>query len=95
MATDLRKYARGQPCMVRVGGICNSNSETTVLAHLGGAGMGRKHHDIHGAWCCDACHSYVDGRGPVGRPEHRRVMLLDGIMRTQERLIRDGKIIID
>ncbi len=34
---------------------------TTVLCHLNGAGMGRKHHDLLGAWGCHACHQWVDG----------------------------------
>ena len=39
--SKLRKSAKGQLCLVRLPGVCNHNAETTVLAHLGGAGMVR------------------------------------------------------
>jgi hypothetical protein len=42
---NLRKAARGRGCMIRLPGICNHNSETTVLAHVrlaGVSGMGIK-----------------------------------------------------
>ena len=62
---NLRKLAKGQPCMIRVPGVCNRNPETTVLAHyrLGGTcGTGMKPPDMLGAWACSACHDAVDGR---------------------------------
>ena len=31
---DLRKAARGRECQVRIPGVCNGNSETSVLAHI-------------------------------------------------------------
>lgn len=92
--SKLRKYARGKPCMVRIHGVCNYNPETTVLAHLNGAGVGRKHHDLFGAWCCSDCHDYCDGRTMPGAPaDLRRQYLIEGILRTQQALIDDGKII--
>lgn len=60
---NLRKLARGQACQIRLPG-CNSNPETTVLAHFrlsGISGMGLKPPDWLGAWACSWCHSYVDG----------------------------------
>lgn len=60
---NLRKAARGQPCQIRLVGICNGNPETTVLAHFrmsGASGMGIKPPDWLGAWACSACHSAVD-----------------------------------
>lgn len=63
--SKLRKAARGQPCLVRIPGVCNGDPETTVLAHWrapGLAGMGQKPHDLIGAWACSACHDEVDGR---------------------------------
>ncbi len=32
---DLRKAARGRECQVRIPGVCNGNSETSVL-HISG-----------------------------------------------------------
>jgi hypothetical protein len=64
--TDLRKLARGQPCLVRIPGVCDGGGETTVLAHLrirGNAGIGQKPVDMpFGAFCCFACHEVCDGR---------------------------------
>lgn len=62
---SLRTLAQGQPCMVRIPGVCNGNPETTVLAHIrrgNVAGMGQKPPDICGVWACSACHDAIDSR---------------------------------
>ena len=90
---NIRKSAKGQDCQVRVPRVCNHNPETVVLAHLGGAGMGRKQHDIHGAYCCSACHDAIDGRRRT--PFHRaslKLMHLEGMVRTQRLLLEQGLI---
>jgi len=46
--SKLRKSAKGQECLVRIPGICNRRTETVVLAHLNGGGMGMKASDLHG-----------------------------------------------
>jgi hypothetical protein len=87
--TPARKAARGQPCMIRIPGICNGNPETTVLAHYrlaGYCGTGLKPDDQMGAWACSSCHDVVDHRknainGP--RREGIRLMHAEGVMRTQ------------
>lgn len=83
---NLRKLAKGQPCMIRVPGVCNRNPETTVLAHyrLGGTcGTGMKPPDMLGAWACSACHDAVDGRvrSTWSRCE-LRLMHAEGVFRT-------------
>ena len=83
--------------MVRIPGICNGDAETTVLAHLNGGGMGMKRPDTSAAWACSSCHDAIDGRRDIGREFgykdcEIREMFLDGIIRTQEQLIREGKI---
>ena len=55
-----RKAAKGQPCTMRLPGVCNGNIETTVLAHANGAGMGTKSDDFNAADCCSACHDVLD-----------------------------------
>ena len=55
--TEARKSAKGQPCMVRLPGVCNGDPETTVLAHYrmsGYCGTGMKPPDEMGAWACSA-----------------------------------------
>lgn len=88
--TDLRKLARGMPCMIRMPGVCNGDPATTVLCHLrmaGISGMGMKANDLLGAWGCSACHSYVDTHGIDGR-----TALLEGMARTQAVLLERGVV---
>ena len=87
---NLRKLARGRPCMIRQPGICNGNPETTVLCHLrmvGLTGMGMKANDLLGAWGCSDCHRYCDTHGIDGR-----TALLEGMARTQAYLLNTGLI---
>jgi hypothetical protein len=87
---NLRKLARGRPCMIRMPGVCNGNPETTVLCHLrmlGVSGMGMKAFDLLGAWGCSDCHRYVDTHGIDGR-----TALLEGMARTQACLLHEGLI---
>lgn len=91
--SKIRKSARGQDCQVRIPGICNHNPETVILAHLGGAGLAIKAHDIHGAYACSACHDAIDGRTKTEYSrDELRLMHLDGMVRTQLILIGDGLI---
>ncbi len=91
--SKLRKAARGRECQIRIGTVCNGNPETTVLCHLPGGGMGMKRHDLLGAWGCSSCHSVVDGAVKSNyTPEQRLLFLLDGMIRTQEILLKEGLI---
>lgn len=58
---NLRKFAKGQPCTLRILSVCNDNPETTVLAHGRGAGMGTKLVDYIGVHACSSCHAWLDG----------------------------------
>lgn len=93
---NLRKEAKDRQCMIRIPGVCNGDDSTTVLAHLNGGGMAMKRPDTSGAWACSACHDVVDGRVRVDPSEFARfevaVMFLEGVIRTQEQLISEGKI---
>ena len=94
--SKIRKSAQGQACMVRIPGICNSNPETTVLAHLNGAGMGRKSSDMAAAYACSACHDAVDGRvWSEYSQQELSLMFYEGILRTQEILRSKGLIKIN
>lgn len=92
--TNLRDEARGRTCQVRIPGVCNHNTDTVVLAHLNGAGMGRKHPDWMGAWCCSACHDVIDGRvkSKEWGAESIKLMHYQGVIRTLSHLEREGKI---
>ena len=93
---NLRKLAQGRDCMIRIGGICNFNPETTVLAHYrmaGLCGMGIKPNNLQGAWACSACHDACDGRTKTAYSrDELRLMHLEGVMRTQQALLLEGAI---
>ena len=81
----LRKSAKGQPCHLRIPGICNHNPETTVLAHInrgGISGMGQKPPDICGVFSCSSCHDEIDGRTNKISADLADMYLIDGHMRT-------------
>ena len=91
MASKYTRSARGQECQVRLIGICNHNPETVVFAHLNGAGMGIKHADIHGAFCCSACHDQLDGRANnLIDKDQLKLEFLEGVIRTQQIMIKEG-----
>lgn len=94
---NLRKLAKGKPCLVRLPGVCNGNPETTVLAHyrmVHLSGLGMKSPDIFGAWSCSDCHDAIDRRAHVKDLSREYVQLahLQGVLRTQAELIALGKV---
>lgn len=92
---DLRKEARGRECQVRLPGICNFNPETTVLAHYrmaGLSGVGQKPNDLFGAFCCSSCHDEIDRRTRKMDVETARLSHAEGVFRTQQILISEGKL---
>jgi len=91
---NLRKLARGQPCLIRVPQVCTGDAATTVLCHIrmnGLSGLGIKAPDILATFGCSACHAVCDGQTRSAyTPDERRLMLLEGMARTQYWLIREG-----
>ena len=93
--TKLTKAARGRDCQIRMPGVCNGNPETVVLAHYrlaGSCGIGMKPNDLQGAWACSSCHSHVDGHGGKVDYAEARLAHAEGVMRTQDILIREGAV---
>jgi len=87
----LRKSAKGRQCQVRVIGHCNWNPETVVLAHIGGAGMGMKANDIHGAFCCSSCHDVYGMRAPSRfTRDEIKLAFLQGVIATQRIWLGEG-----
>lgn len=89
----ITKSAKGEKCQVRIPGVCNYDPSTTVFAHLNGGGMGIKKSDLHGAYCCSACHDAIDGRSDHAIP-HQTLALFhrEGVERTQDILLEKGLI---
>ncbi|MFI7857366.1 DUF1364 domain-containing protein [Pseudomonas promysalinigenes] len=94
--SKLTKAARGRECQVRIPGACNGDPETTVLAHYrlaGICGVGIKPNDLQGAWACSACHDAVDSRRKTKfSHEELRFMHLEGVVRTLDILVSEGKV---
>lgn len=92
---NLRKAARGRPCMVRLPG-CAGGGEDTVLAHFrmpGLNGTGMKPDDAVGAWACSECHSLVDGRSYAAMPRKTlRLYHAEGVLRTIAELRKEGAL---
>lgn len=85
---NLREYAEGKPCMIRIPDVCNHDPTTVVLCHVrmaGITGTGLKAPDLLGAWGCSECHKAVDSP-QLGF----RRLFLEGVMRTQYQLIKHG-----
>lgn len=85
--TNLRQLAEGKPCMIRLPGICNHNTETTVLCHFrmnGISGMGLKAPDLLGAWGCSSCHAWVDSH----HDDATILAFADGVFRTIAHLVK-------
>lgn len=94
--TKLTRAARGRECQVRIPGVCNGNPDTTVLAHYrlaGTCGVGKKPHDLQGAWSCSACHDACDGRSRGVDRDTARQYHAEGVMRTQALLLNEGVLI--
>lgn len=95
---NLRKAAAGEPCEIRVPGECRRDDAYTVLCHVrivGISGAGLKAPDVIAALGCDRCHDICDGRVPTltYTYEQRRLMLLEGMARTQAKRIEQGLIL--
>jgi hypothetical protein len=94
----LRTSARGQLCMIRIDGVCNCDTGTTVLAHAPhdmNKGTGHKPDDV-GAWACSNCHDYVDGRTKVPgvTRQDRMAWFHQGVYRTVCEQIRQGVLVV-
>ena len=95
--SKIRESAKGENCAIRIPGICNHNAETVVLAHYrlaGTCGIGMKPNDCQAAYSCSNCHDAVDGRLKTGlSADELKVAFAEGVMRTQQILIKLGLVV--
>lgn len=87
----IMKSAQGEDCSLRLVGICNFNTETTVAAHVGRQrGMGIKCADIFTVYACSDCHKEIDSHG--------RAEYADDVNRALEetlnKLIEKGLVVV-
>lgn len=63
-SSAITNHAKGQPCAIKLPGICWGGTETTVFCHFNsfafGKAMARKATDLAGFFGCYGCHAYVD-----------------------------------
>lgn len=93
ISKKIRMSARDEDCSLRMVGICNFNSQTTILAHLpcGMKGTGMKSPDNMAVYACSNCHDVLDGRAK-GEIDWRDV--LRALAETQSKLIAKGLLTI-
>lgn len=70
-----KKYlagSRGQTCKFRIPGVCSSDTETVIPAHIrdGHTGRSQKASDISVADACFACHEVFDRRAKLPSGEY-------------------------
>lgn len=99
--STITKSAEGMPCQIRLIGICNHDSRTTVWAHgngsAAGKGIGMKSHDLLGAYACSACHDVYDRRVPapdVFSRDQIELAFWEGHARSLVLLIERGIIVV-
>lgn len=95
-AVNLRTEAAHRECQIRIPGICRSHPDDCVLCHAqtpaGIRGMGQKAPDLIAAWGCSACHNEYDRRTRHVDADFARMCFYEGVLRTQQILIAEGKI---
>jgi len=90
--SKITKSAQGKPCYLHLDG-CQSGgaNETTVFAHLSGAGTGRKDtiKGFHwGMYACMNCHDIIDGRKPHDyEREWLELVQLRAVVRCQRSMV--------
>ena len=95
----MTEFARGRPCEIRLDG-CQSGgeNETTVFAHLNGAGMGQKNRVGGFDWGCPACfncHNILDGRIITNyEKEWLELLHLRATIRFQQKLAKEERMFI-
>jgi hypothetical protein len=97
--SKMTELARGRPCEIRLDGcLSGGENETTVFAHLNGAGIGMKNRVggfDWGAPLCYHCHSTVDGQISHNYDkEWLELLHLRATFRFQKKLAQEEKIFI-
>lgn len=84
----LRNSAKGQQCTLNIAGVCNYNSETTVLCHINtmGGAMGAKSDDFSACFGCSDCHYHLDTH---------KLTELDELFYTRRAMVRTWQVWIN
>jgi len=64
--TKIQKSARNQECTLNIAGVCNYDTDTTVLCHIGfgdnntiGSGKRIRPGERNAVYGCSACHDFI------------------------------------
>jgi hypothetical protein len=93
----IRNSAKGEECTLNIGGVCENNSETTVLCHfsLHDGGSARLNGDLSAGYGCFLCHEIIDLRRNLAlSQEEREFYMRRSMVRTLDRLVEKGLVII-
>lgn len=92
--SPVTRMAKGQPCLIRLPGICGGNPETTVPCHFRMSGLSGTSFipdAIFIAFGCFQCHNYVDSH----KDAETQLAFAQGVFRTQAYLIQKGKVKVE
>lgn len=90
--TNLRAAAADRDCQVRLEGCLGGPCCLAHVRIIGISGMGKKAEDLLGAHACDNCHKLYDTRGRGPEADEIERAFLRGVMRTQNKLIKEGVV---
>lgn len=95
ISEQLRRFAKHQPCTLRLAGICIDDNahETTVMCHLsiGMRGVGMKVNDLFSIHACHACHDALDSRRNE-QVDPQDVLI--ALCRTLDQRLKSGLIVV-
>lgn len=93
----IMESAKGEVCQLRLSGICNSDTSTTVFAHAPSQfkAMSLKGNDFWGMYACSNCHDVIDGRvASTCTNKYLELSCYSAIEMTIFKLIKKGIITI-
>lgn len=88
----IRNSARGEDCTLRIAGVCQNRTDTTVLCHVqteGGKMGGKEDDDSSAVYACAACHDAMDRRVRCHEfEENRWFYIARALVRTRRRRVK-------
>ena len=90
----IRDSARGEECTLNIPGVCNYDTETTVLCHFSCqiGGSNRLNGELSSGFGCSDCHRQID-LYELSEAD-REFYMRRSMVRTLDRLVDKGIVII-
>lgn len=84
----LLSMARGMTCLLRVPGVCQGGTETTVAAHsnwaIHGKSGARKADDCYSVWSCAACHIGWLDQGKASKQDKQAAFMAGHVRQVEQ-----------